>query len=530
MTTSTISEKQANIILTIFCILHVMLLSFSSELFRNSVTHDTLEGIAWGYQWQLGYSKHPFIAAWLTALATKLGKGYVGLPVYLLSQLAVITAFVANYKLAKKILPISQALISVLLLEGIIYFNINSINFTPDTAQTPFWALTALIFFNALTTQRILPWIFTAILVAICILTKYSAIFLILPMILVCVLTKVGRKSFRNKYFYVAIIILFIFLAPHLYWTYKQGFTGFQYINSSLVDSENALFTHLYYPFTYLKGQALIALGMIILAWPLWPSWSYVWYSGFKSNKHKYIEQDTKVLISSFHKHYILLMGLGPILLTVLYAAISGKHILQRWSTPYYYIAGITFLVLINPVITRTKLTNVIKTAFIALFFICFMRSSYYIWWPQITNSLVADAYLPNKEIATKITKIWHENFNSKLRYVAGPHYLCAFIAAYSPDKPKPYLSFSTIDSPWINEQDLEKNGAIFVWLVKELSPQEIQELPYLIKQKYPNLKNLGVFKFSKNIKQSVKGNEQNSQLNVIETVDILVAILPPQP
>lgn len=538
-----ISSKQARIILFLFCGLHLLFWTISSELARPTLPHDVLEGIAWGNQWQLGYHKHPFVAAWLVAIATKLG-GVPGWPVYLLSQIAVVTLFISIYSLAKKIVSRSYALISVFLLEGILYYNINSINFTPDTAQTPFWGLCVLFFFNALMCGNFFSWFLVAVFASLSFLTKYQALFLFASMFFVLIFTRKGRISFKNKWFYFAIIIFFVLISPHLVWAYKNNFSGIDYMNSSWEGQKVSLFNHFYYPYRYIRGQLLVFAPCVILTWPFWKINIKALFSFFTLKKLKLLNpknlrlmlkckdcskriinnNDESISISSFNKAFVFIMGLSPILLTILYSVLSGKHIIQRWSTPYYYLIGLVVVVLVRPILNKTNFKRFIKSTIFALLLICVFRNSYFYWGPQITGRANSDVYLPNKEIANKVTKIWHENFNVKLKYIAGPHYLSAFISVYSKDKPTPYMSFSMKESPWVNEADLRKKGAIFVFEVDEAYINNNKEkttglliFPEELKERFPDIKNMGVYRFKKKI---IKNNE---------TVDILVGILPPK-
>ena len=501
MNNRVISDSQAKNILFLFCILHVVLWTGASTLFRGSVTHDTLEGIAWGYQWQWGYHKHPFMAAWLSAGVTKLFGGVVGWPVYLLSQLAVVVTFVANYKLAKKIMSTSAALISVLLLEGIIYHNINSINFTPDTAQTPFWSLTALFFYNALFTQRAKWWLLTAFTCALALVTKYSAAFLYLPMIIIFLFTNKGRKSFGNKWIYISLVLFLSLISPHLYWMYDQGFVSVSYIDSSFVNDPNKISNHIYYPAKFIASQLGIVAGLAILTWPFWGKL-----------QDSYLDNDR---LRKFDKAYVLIMGLTPMIATILYSVFTGKNLIARWSTPYFYLAGIVFMALFNPVINTKRFNKLIITGFAALFIICTIRIGYYNFWPHITNKARSDTYLPNQEIAKTVTNIWHNRYNSKLEYVAGDHYLTAFISAYSNDKPTPYMSFSKIESPWINEEQMRQKGGILAWRADKYTAKDIEKTIEDIKIKFPNVENLGIFKFKKKTSLATK------------PVKILVAVVP---
>ena len=71
--------------LSALILLHTFLWTGLSALARDSLPADTLEAIAWGLQWEWGYDKHPFLAAWLAGTVGKL-TGHVGWEMYLLGS------------------------------------------------------------------------------------------------------------------------------------------------------------------------------------------------------------------------------------------------------------------------------------------------------------------------------------------------------------------------------------------------------------------------------------------------------------
>ena len=61
-------------------------------LTRHSLHHDVLEGISQGIEYQLGYSKHPFLSMWVIASVWQfLGKN--DWVIYLFSQILMVIGF-----------------------------------------------------------------------------------------------------------------------------------------------------------------------------------------------------------------------------------------------------------------------------------------------------------------------------------------------------------------------------------------------------------------------------------------------------
>jgi len=123
----------------LFCLLHIVVWTLIPAITRGNPPFDSVEGVAWGNQWQWGYDKHPFLAPWITAITVRIFHA-VDWPIYFLGACSIAIAFIAVWKLASKCLPPLHALCSVMILEGIYYHNIAASQFNPNVLMVPLWA------------------------------------------------------------------------------------------------------------------------------------------------------------------------------------------------------------------------------------------------------------------------------------------------------------------------------------------------------------------------------------------------------
>ena len=121
--------------------IHVFAWTIVPYLIRFNLPLDAIEGTIWGQQLQWGYDKNPYFNGWLSRIAIILDN-HTGWGTYLFSQLSVAVCFWATWKLANKILPSTYALLGVLILEGVQYFNLHAIDFNDNTLELALWALT----------------------------------------------------------------------------------------------------------------------------------------------------------------------------------------------------------------------------------------------------------------------------------------------------------------------------------------------------------------------------------------------------
>lgn len=480
-----------------FCILQLITWSILSSIIRNNIPFDTIEGIAWGFQWQLGYDKHPPLAAWLSALFTNVG-GVTGFPVYFLAQLAVITTFWAIWRLANKFLSPINSLISTLLLTGIIYYADPAITekFNPTTLMSPIWALLILAFYNALTTGKTHYWLITGFIAGLSILTKYQSALLLFSMLILILTTEKGRASIKTFGPYLASVTFLVTIFPNIWWLAKNSFSEINYATDSLIKYQlkPAILNHFYFPFTFLFSQVFAHVAFFVLCIPLFLA---------KKTKHK---------IENFKIRFLLILGFGPFALTLLLSIFTGCYLYAKWATPYFILNGILLMVYLQPIIT----SNVLKKFIIILFsiFLLFIatRIAYLTIGPNILKiQHIADAYYPGKNIANSLTKKWHDRYHKPLSYIVGDHYLIANITAYSKDRPIPYFDLNKIQSPWIDENILQKKGALLVWKIIDSNAR----IPKYFHERFPNAKHTEVETFAQDHKN-------------LPPIKIGIAFLPP--
>jgi 4-amino-4-deoxy-L-arabinose transferase-like glycosyltransferase len=454
-----------------FLFIHTICWTLGPYLARPSLPHDTLESITWGLQWQLGYSKHPFLTAWLCAGVFELF--HSDWSIYLLAQLLILITFLAVWQLAKQFLPLKQALIATLILDGVLFYNINSFNLTPDTLQSPLWVLLSLFFYYALTTEKLHYWLLTGVFAALCLCTKYQAALLIGSILFFCLINPIARSHFKKPGIYYSLGCFMLLMSPHLIWLYQHHFMSLFYVQSLSVEyaSHKTLFSHLVYPLSLLANGFFSILGSFILLWPF------------------YNKGQAPFRITSFQWQFLIILGFGPLVLSIMLCMVSGDYFPSRWLTPYFFLISISTVGYIKPVITRQNLKKFMMSLifFSSLIFLTRMLS--------LTLFVKAenDAFLPNQKMASSLSTLWHEYSHTPLSYIAGSNYLTSLLVPYLPDNPQPYLSWHVKENPWINEIDLRKKGALFIWddeynYAWDEDSRHCAHLPKIVMHRFPEL------------------------------------------
>src|SRR5690606_4949662 len=144
---------------------HVVVWTLLPFALSHNLQLDLAEGLALGKEWQLGYWKHPPLPWWISAFAFRL-TGHVEV-VYVLGPLTAAACFYAVWLLGRDLVGGFQALLAVLALEGMHYYNFSVPKFGHDQIQLPFWALTGLFFCRALLRGRSADWLLAGAMLAL---------------------------------------------------------------------------------------------------------------------------------------------------------------------------------------------------------------------------------------------------------------------------------------------------------------------------------------------------------------------------
>jgi 4-amino-4-deoxy-L-arabinose transferase-like glycosyltransferase len=384
-----------------FILLHIILWTAIPTVLNTNLSLDTIEALTWGNELKLGYDKYPPIFPLFTELFYKIF-GNQDWAYYLLSQLFVVTCFITVFKFSKYFFDKDiYSLLSVLLLEGIYFFNYTTPELNGFIALLPFIAITTFFCWKAINSNSSFDWILFGIFAGISTLTWYLALYLLASLAIFFIREIIITKKINYKYF-LALLFYFLILSPHLYFIFENSsksvaYALFRSFGDPLSSTSNIkIVDHLTYSLTFLIKQSLVLVPVFILL--------------------RFVISSFKVRINLEDRKLIFLftITLLPIILMFLTSLIGGVRIRTMWMTTFYVFPGVFFIYLFKENINLEKL----KSFFRAFFFI-------FIILPIVYG---ADSYLqkekrndfPGKKIADKIQIVWNDNFLNQIEIVTG--------------------------------------------------------------------------------------------------------------
>ncbi|MFM7821345.1 MAG: glycosyltransferase family 39 protein, partial [Candidatus Fonsibacter sp.] len=323
----------------LLCLYHLIIWTIIPYLSNKNLPLDVIEALAWGQNFDLGYTKHPPLSGWIPGILFKFfgNKDWV---YYLLSQIFIIVSFIFIWKLAslffnKRI----YVLLSVLSIEGIAFFSFETPQFNVNICQLPLWIGTIYFFLKSIKNNKISDWIFLGIFSAFGFLTKYIFLYLLTSLFFYLVFILIKNKKFYFNFFYSLLTFLLI-IYPHLQWLSQNDFSTINYALKRGGLNEPNIYNHFLNPLKFLITQIIISFPFFLLIYLL-----------IKKIKIRLPLKNEKFI-------FLLFSFLLPFFLILATSIITGSRIRTMWMIPFYSLIGIFFMYLYEDYINLKKLKN----------------------------------------------------------------------------------------------------------------------------------------------------------------------------
>ena len=327
-----IKKNKVTNILILFLLSHIIIWTLIPSVVNINLPLDTIEALAWGNNLQFGYDKHPPLSAWFLEFFYNIF-GSQDWAYYFLSQLFVISSFVIVFKFSEDFFknPI-YSLISVLLLEGIYFYNFTTPEFNVNVCQLPFWALTVYYCWKGINKNDISSWLLLGLFAGLGILSKYLFIYLLIAIDIFFIYLIINKKF--NFKCLISLTSFFIILIPHLVWLVDNNYTTIYYgifrsVNDPLSGFGSVqIMNHILYPAIFLLKQTVVITPFLIM-----------FYFIISKFKFKINFKDKKLL-------FLISVTILPLILVFITSLITGARIRTMGMTPFYLFSGVLFVYL----------------------------------------------------------------------------------------------------------------------------------------------------------------------------------------
>jgi len=406
----------------LFLFSHLLIWTLIPTFSNNNLPLDTIEALAWSSNLDWGFNKHPPMSAFVVEFFYQIF-GPQDWAYYLLSQIFVIISFFVIFKFAEEFFKNKIfCLLSILLLEGIYFYNFTTPEFNVNVCLMPFWALTVLYLWKGFKNNKIPDWLLVGLFAGFGFLSKYLFIYLGIAMD-IFILYMIYKKKIDYKCI-VSLVPFFIVLLPHLIWLTENDYVTITYGLHRTGSGDQNFLDHIVYPFIFLGKQiGILAPFFLMLLFLI---------SKFKT---KFSFKDNKLL-------FLLAINIIPISLVFLTSMIMGVKIRTMWMTPFYLFFGVLLVYIFQSKINLKKLKS-----FTFIFLIFFLFSPLVYSYVSITEKYKRTDY-PGKEISELVERRWEKNFINEITIVVGDEWYGGNLSYHLKSRPK---WFNSLDGKLAN-------------------------------------------------------------------------------
>jgi Dolichyl-phosphate-mannose-protein mannosyltransferase len=438
-------ERRPGAAFAAFAALHAAVwIALPTVLYKN-LPLDLIEALTYGREWQLGYDKLPPLPWWLVEIAYRLFG--TDLAYYALSEIVIVATFAIVFAAARPLVGAVGALVAVLIIDGLHYFNYTAPKFNHDVMQLPFWALAGLAFRSGLRHGRSIDWLLLGIALGLAAWAKYFAAVLAIPLALFLLVDRDARRALATPGPWLALAAALATMAPHLVWLVRNDFLPFVYASARSVPSRGAL-DHLLHPLAFALSQAGALVSALMIALPLrWP---------------RPTERAAKA--DDFDRRIVTLLAFGPAATVIALSLVTGRGLVAMWGYPLWLFIGLWLVMASGALIDRARLARV--AALWAVVFIGLAGAFVvnYAVMPAIDHRYRA-AFFPGDRLAEEIAQRFRAATGTSLRYVIASMWVGGNIAHYAAERPRVLIDGNPRRAPWIDLADLKAHGAAVVWV-----------------------------------------------------------------
>ncbi len=407
-----ITNKNTPKFFFIFLLTHLILWTFIPSISNTNLPLDTIEALAWGSNLDWGFNKHPPLSAAAVQIFYLIF-GPKDWAYYLLSQIFVVVAFFYVWKFSNEIFDNKIfGLLSVIIIEGIFFYNYTTPEFNVNVSQLPFWALTVYFFWRGINNKNFINWFLFGIFSALGFLSKYLFIYLLISFLIYLLLNLKKNKKILINYF-LSVLISLIILIPHFIWLFENKFVTIFYGLSRSKTLDPEIINHILNPAVFIIKQIIILIPFIIMFFTL-----------LKKIRFKIKINDKKTF-------YLISVTVIPVLLILLTSFFTGAKIRTMWITPFYLFFGTLFFTIFKKDIDLKKIKS-----FFVVFLIFFIISPLTYLSVSLFDQTKRTDY-PGKEISRLVQNKWDDNFSNDIKIVVGDEWSAGNLSYHLSSRPK---------------------------------------------------------------------------------------------
>lgn len=464
---SDLDPRSARRIFWVAALSFVALTAIMPPLCFPSFRSDVLEQIVIGREWVQGSSKHPALTTWIMHVFWVALGGSRFAPSICASACALVTMW-AVWRLGREYVPEREALIATLCLTGYWYIGFGgAAMYNNNVTLMMFWCLSILSLHFTLQSGDTLSWVRTGVLLGAALLSKYSAVILVLSIATFLIVNADARRRLRTPGPWLALLAMGLVVLPNAIFMLVDLGGDYQYFERKRLKIGLL-------PFCLRLGRdwliqftigAPILLVMATLV-------------GWRPRLAR------RVANPGWSATFVPAMFVLPIVMQTLLQCVVRVAFLQRsYGAPLWILAGLFAVFMFETTVDTRRwrraalLTSVLAAA--SLVSLPVATATAY-----RCGTAASARFFPGQALAQKVDAVWAEGCSGSCRYVAGRHtepMVTWSVGVYSRHQPH---VVDPLLGRWACDDDVNVHGGVTIWLRNGAGDQD--RVPEDIARRFP--------------------------------------------
>jgi hypothetical protein len=439
---------------------HLLLWTVLTGVSHSSPDLDNMEELVWGNVFEWGYYKHPPLPSWLIFGLTRI----FGRPVWLTffaGQLSVVLALFFVWRLACEMTSQKNALIAILVIMPITYFTTRGVISNHNTIQ--FWSIAGAtwMFYRAWRYQQMRDWLLLGLFCGFAMLTKYSALVQFAAFAGFLLLSGSLSRARTWKGIAAATGVLAAMLAPHAWWMSSEAKNPITYASASL--SRELTRAQHWQLMGDVFGTTAARLAPMLLA--------LIIIGIFLVRRRRAdapaavggpAPQKIAAQLRPEDRRFILLVGLGPFVLTFTVVIALKSPMIADWASTFYLLFGFFAFWLFSNApgegsrLLRTCLKVIVTIQLLTVIGYALARGPLSNMTGRATR-----ATFPGGIISEQLQAEWRAHVDAPLRLVASDTWLGGNIAIHAGRKIQVLIDGDVEKSQWVTPAQAASCGML---------------------------------------------------------------------
>ncbi|MEJ0059036.1 MAG: glycosyltransferase family 39 protein [Terricaulis sp.] len=430
--------------------------SLAPALSHSAPPLDVVEMYAWGREGVVATFKHPNLPG-LVLEGVRRGTGLTAWQAaFFVSQLFIGLTLWSVFALGRELMDGKRALAGALLLTGVVFFSWPTTEFNHNVAQMPLWALTCWMLWRVTTRGDLLSWLLLGVFAGLSMWAKYSSAVLLVVAAAWILWDGTARKRLLTLGPWLGLLACAAVVAPQALWLIEHDFQPFAYA------ARRAAGGGIGDALAFLPVEALNHLPMALLLL------AAGWFG--KAAADAPAAPDTRAL------RFLLLLGLGPALLTAIAGALTGSGLKTAWGAPMFNLSGLLVVALLANRFSTPRLQRLVVGAGVLLVLLPGLYFAHMRYGAHFTGEPLRGNW-PQARVGRALESAWaREVPNAPLRIVAGDIWTAGLVGMTDEHPPSVWINGDPETSPWITPERLRSEGVMMVWREGAAPPQALAD------------------------------------------------------